>query len=318
MKKKIRQVLIAFSEMKRDSHIATAGEFERSRLEADIIRGVHSIEKGLCLENPRKGFGVAKIKNLFSLAERYLSLGAEDIDCINFIVGGVSAYLAYHDGIGYQSDDITEIRSKYEDLLKKIAPNDGIYGGISTLSSDDMNFDVKEIEKLFETRHSIREFSGERVEEETIKKAISLAQRSPSACNRQGVRVYSINGEKFLKETGNALEGIGGFAESVDKFLIITGKQSVYSVDEKYQFAVSASIFAGYLTLALHTYNVASCVIQRPLVPREYWIEFRKKYKIPEDEQIVMLIGIGKYKETTKVPLSKRFDVEKVYKSLDK
>lgn len=318
MRKKLAQIRIALREIKRDFHSTGDAEFAKSRLEADIIRNVHSIEKGLCLENPRKGFGIAKISKLFELSEAYLSLKPADLDCLYFIVDGVSAYLDFHSQIGFENDDIKKIRESNETLKKKLPERNEVYGGISTISVSDMDFDMAEIEKLFNTRHSVREFSGESVDDETIQKAIRLAQRCPSACNRQGVRIYSVKGDKFLSDIEQNLEGVGGFAQDVDSFLVITGKQSAYSIDEKNQFAVSASIFAGYLTLALHAYKVGACVIQRPLIPREYWSKFRKKNQIPEDEQIVMLIGIGKYKETTKVPLSKRFDVDKIYRKLDK
>lgn len=318
MKKKLAHIRIALNELKRDFNSTGNPEFAKSRIEADIIRNVHSIEKGLCLEKPRSGFGAAKISDLFSLAEKYLSLNPDDLECLYFVLDGVETYLEYHAKIGFENDTITGIKDKYEQLKSKLPQKTGEFGGIKTVSLSEMNFDMEDVEKLFNTRHSIREFSGESVDEEDIKKAIALAQRCPSACNRQGVRIYSVKGDKFLADIEQNLEGVGGFAQDVDRFLIITGKQSVYSVDEKNQFAVSASIFAGYLTLALHAYKIGACVIQRPLIPREYWSKFRRKNEIPEDEQIVMLIGIGKYKETTKVPLSKRFEVEKIYRKLDK
>ena len=314
MKRKLRQILIARDEIKRDSYVTENKKFEKKHLEAEIIRLVHSIEKGLCLENPRKGFGVAKINTLFSLADKYLSLNPDDYDCMYFIADSVKEYLDFHERENFENEEILAIKNKYDALKSRIPEKDDVYGGIGNISLSEMEFDLAEIEKLFNTRHSIREYSGESVDEETLKKAIALAQRSPSACNRQGVRVYSVDREKFLNDMEESLDGIGGFAQDVDKFLIITGKQSAYRVEEKNQYVVSASMFAGYLTLALHAYNIASCVIQRSLRPRAYWTNFRIKNGIPEDEQIVMLIGIGKYKEETKVPMSKRFSVDKIYR----
>ena len=316
MKRKIRQILIAYRELKRDFKSTGNAEFKKSHIEADIIRLVHSIEKGLCLENSRKGFGVIKIKTLFSLCERYLSLNSDDFDCLYFVLDGVKEYLDFHKKENFENDDILEIKGKYEKLKEKMPERDDVYGGVNQVSLSDMEFDIDEIEKLFNTRHSVREFSGEPVDEETLRKAIKLAQRCPSACNRQGVRVYSVSSEKFLADVEESLDGIGGFAQDVDKFLIITGKQSAYKLEEKNQYIVSASIFAAYLTLALHTYNIAACMIQRSLIPRSYWTKFRMKNKILADEQIVMLIGVGKYKDKTKVPMSKRFDIDKIYRNL--
>lgn len=317
MKKAIRHILIAHRELKRNFRVAKAKEFQTSRLEADIIRNVHSIEKGLSIENPRKGFGALKIKALFSLISKYLELENENIDCVYFAKDALAAYLSYHDVQNYCDDNIKEIQLKYEELIKMLPQQDEVFGGVEIISKSDFDFSISEVEKLFSTRHSVREFSGEGVEDELIKKAIKLAQRCPSACNRQGVRVYSLTSKKLVEVFSTALDGIGGFVENADKFLLITGKLSAYSIDEKNQYIVSASIFAGYLSLTLHAYGIANCLIQRPLTPVKIWDEACEKLSIPKDEHLCMFIALGKYKETTKVPVSKRFDVEKIYKAIN-
>ncbi len=62
------------------------------------------------------------------------------------------------------------------------------------------------------------------------------------------------------------MAGVGGFAEKVDKFIIITGKVSEYRDDEQFQYAISASIFAGYLSITLQTEGIGACIIQRPIL----------------------------------------------------
>lgn len=317
MKSKLRQWIIMYREWKRDNFVAHNPKFEASRLEADIVRYVHSIEKGLSIANPRLGFGVAKIEYMFSLVERYRKIEKNNLDCLYFVCDALQAYLDFHVANDFENENIINIKDKYLELKKQLPPVEEKFGGVDTISISDMDFNVLEIEKLFNTRHSIREFSGEKISDEEIKKAIKLAQRSPSACNRQGVRIYSVSSEKYMKDIGNSLEGIGGFAEDVDRFLLITGKQSAYSLSEKNQYIVSASMFGAYLTLALHAYGIAACTIQRPLTPQRSWIEFCEKNQIPRDEQLVMMIGIGKYKEKCTVPLSKRYAIDKIYRDLD-
>ena len=43
--------------------------------ESKILRQTHIVEKGLSLSNPRKGFGQPKIDTLFSMLDKYISLG---------------------------------------------------------------------------------------------------------------------------------------------------------------------------------------------------------------------------------------------------
>lgn len=316
MKQELKHIIVSLNELKNELLAERKMKNNKNRLEADIIRYVHSIEKGLSIENPRLGFGVSKIMHLFSLAERYLKL-EENGECLYFASDAIKAYLDFHNENSFENQDIKTIKDYYEKLKTQLPDKDDIYGGTTELSVSDMNFNVEEIEKLFNTRHSIREFSGECVDEETIRKAVKLAQRCPSACNRQGVRVYSVKGSDFITGFEQSLDGIGGFADAVDRFLLITGKKSAYTLHEKSQFIVSASMFAAYLTLALHTYNIAACAIQRPLTATKPWENFKKLKGIPADEQLVMLIGIGKYKEKSTVPLSKRFETDKIYRSFD-
>ena len=114
------------------------------------------------------------------------------------------------------------------------------------------------------------------------------------------------------------LEGIGGFADSVDKFLLIAGVQSAYRPGEKNQFAVSAAMFAGYLSLALHAYGIGACAVQRSLFPDKKYDELRLRYNIGKDEQIVIMLGIGNMKDKVKVPVSYRWSLDKIYCNLDK
>lgn len=317
IKRFLIQVYVALKEIQRNIEIIDKDEFMQARLEADIIRYVHSIEKGLSISNPRLGFGIEKIRKLLSLCKIYIEKKYENKECIYFAKDALSAYFSWNKSKSFENEIIKDIELQYNDLFDKIQQMDEIYGGVVEIDKNDLEFDIEQLEKLFNTRHSIREFSGEEVTDEEIRKAIILAQKCPSACNRQGVRVYSISSQKYIDEIGRSLEGIGGFAHDVDKFLLVTAKQSAYGLFEKNQFIVSASMFAGYLTLALHTYGIAACTVQRSLVVNKLWDKFREKNNIPKDEQVVVMIGVGKYKDKTTVPVSKRLNIDYIYRNLD-
>lgn len=70
------------------------------------------------------------------------------------------------------------------------------------------------------------------------------------------------------------------------------------------------------MSLALHAYKIGACVIQRSIRDNEQWDSFRTVNNIPADEQIVVMIGIGAMKDMTTVPVSKRYKVEDIYKTL--
>lgn len=57
--------------------ILSADEYKSRRLEGEIIRNTHSIEKGLSLESVRMGFGYKKIQEAFQQIDCYVQKGGK-------------------------------------------------------------------------------------------------------------------------------------------------------------------------------------------------------------------------------------------------
>jgi hypothetical protein len=94
-----------------------------------------------------------------------------------------------------------------------------------------------------------------------------------------------------------------------DKYMILTSDLLAYNLDEMQDWLVSTSIFAGYLSLALHAVGIGNCVIRKCLLgPSKYNEELRKYCKIPDNEQIVIEIAIGNYADKFKECVSNRMD----------
>lgn len=305
-------------ERKQVVHSAVIAKEER--LKGRIVRLVHSIEKGLSIDTPRPGFGYEKIQKIYGWAKEYLKYDVSDKTCIYMFADALNCYLEYHESIGFTSDKINEIRAMAEEF-GAIKTNDkvtGIYGGVQKIYKKDQNFDNSEIERLFKTRHSIRQFEKGKSCEESIHRAIELAQCAPSACNRQAVRAYVVDTQKFVETYPGNLQGVGGFVENSENIILITGKISPYEEYEYKQFIVSAGIFAGYLDLALHAVGLGSCVVQRSLRPDKVWESYCKIAGIPMDEQIICMMVVGNKKEETVVPVSRRFNTDSIVKFLKK
>jgi len=283
-----------------------------------IVRYVHSIEKGLSVESPRPEFGYDKIQTLYGWIKEYLKIPEIDKTCVYMAADALDAYCSYHENIGIVSTKIMEI-SAIASELENIKNEDrvtGIFGGFQIIEKKDVNFELTDVERLFKTRHSVRQFKKESVSKELIEKAIELAQSAPSACNRQAVRAYAVDAQKFSEIYPGNLQGVGGFIDNCDKIILITGKISHYEVSEYKQYIVSAGIFTGYLTLALHGLGLGACVVQRSLRPDAVWSEFCQNNNIPTDEQLVCLIVVGHMKDKTIVPASRRFDTGKILRWL--
>ena len=154
---------------------------------------------------------------------------------------------------------------------------------------------------MFKTRHSCREFAAESVPGDVITRAVELALRCPSACNRQPFKIYVITPNKFESKLGHKLQ------YKADKMLIITGDVRAFTSGELLDWIVSPSIFVGYLTLALHSLGIGSCVIRKDLVKQSRYNEVLMEVAgIEDSERIILEIFVGFYKDQYMVPVSNR------------
>lgn len=287
---------------------------ELSRHEGEIIRYTHSLEKGLSLENVRPFFGYEKIMEGYSHVKKYLDLGG-DGERPNMFLSALTQYLEYHDNKGLTSAKLEKVRKIFEELSNRIGSNLKS-GGILTMQKP--NYSVEEqkcFAKLFNDRHSVREFAHTPVDQDKLYEAIEMAMRCPSACNRQCYRCYILTKNSF-KSLGD-LSGIGGFADDAEQFLLITGRMSDYRLSENMQWIVTGTVFASYLTLALQAKGIASCFVQRPVLPSKWLYRIWKKLDINKDEQMICLIAIGNFKDEYNVPISHRLTFNKIVKKID-
>lgn len=315
MKKELLQLIHIFQNWRRTYHITCATEFKQERENAEIIRLVHSIEKGLSLENPRLGFGVKKINELFDRCEAYCKIFGNNGFCLKMAYDAIAEYITFHQKKDYIHEDFTKICHRFEAFPYQYSKEK--HGGTLYIDITEGVLSFEQLSDFLTSRHSVRDFSDESISDEELYEAVRLAQTAPSACNRQAVRAYVLSSENLRLLYKDNMAGIGGFAEAADKFILITGKVSAYRMSEYNQYIVSASIFASYLMLALHAKNIGSCIVQRPLQYSKQWKSMLQKYSIPEDEQLVLMLAIGKNKESYTVPVSKRYPTEDILKILD-
>ena len=294
--------------------------FKKNVIDSEIIRNVHSLEKGMSLPQPRMEFGKTKISNLFNLLAIYekqhwdCAESAEPKMAISVLV----SYLSFHKERNYESEYLDYLNRRVNDYVSKnnFTLDNFVFGGTRVLNSISFSkSDIMIFEKIIKSRHSIRDFSDEPVDESVLLKAIELANCCPSACNRQTTRVYLIDKNR-IKSLEKWLSGIGGFAETVPYWLIITGVTSAFNDGEVFQHIVNAGISVGYLVSALTAYGLSSCVVQRPLVYSRTWNNFSKDHNISRDEQVVCFVAVGKSKEQTRVPISYRFDSNHFFRKI--
>lgn len=268
----------------------------KNALEAKILRQTHVIEKGMSLSHPREKFGVKKANELLGFIDEFVAYGykIEESQSVKNSLGVLNAYINYHAARGFYPQDVISHFAKYKQF---IAESDQPFG-IESISRQKLQEKIEgNFYEFFNSRHSVRQFSDRKILSNDIKKAVKLAMRAPSACNRQSCKVYFFDEKKINDELGQLIAGNTGFESEVANYLVITSDISAfYDAFERNQVYVDGGIFAMALVEALHYYGIASCILQNGEFKERNKI-FKEICSIPTNEKIILFIAIGYYKE---------------------
>jgi nitroreductase len=262
----------------------------------------HSIEKGLSFENTRLGFGKKQIHELMDLLDIYREYNFPEDNLVYLTaIDNLNKYVDYHEKRNYDISDTTKQISRY---LKKRETNTG---GTHEIEQSKISTDVKDFFGFSNSRHSVRTFSNKPVDIQLIKKAITMAQNSPSSCNRQPWITRIVNEASHKKKLINNQYGNRGFGETVDTFIIVTSDIQCYdSITERNACFVDGGIYSMNLLYCLHYYGLATCPLSASLTAIQEE-NIRHCFNIPESENLVLFIAVGNYVDNYKVPKSTRY-----------
>ena len=281
---------------------------DETQLTSMITATCHSIEKGMAVENTKPGFSLNAASSLCSLLNEYHNRNySKDCSLIQ------SAHLMLERYINCNKHTKTSIALD-EDIAGNIEIENGIDGGsFETTKSEILKGSKGDFESLVNSRHSIRHFSNEPVDVETLKKAIALAQQTPSSCNRQCARVYIIqNREKFSQVT-KLLTGYKGFTTEFNKLLFVASDLRVFSGSrERNQAYLEGGMFAMTLLYALHFYGLGACALNWAVL-HEKDKKIRKLLNLADSHIIVLFIAVGNIADELKIACSQRLLIDKIH-----
>lgn len=278
----------------------------RNKLLTEILMLTHAIEKAFSLHVKKKGFGMSKIILLEQYVEIYITKYGYN-ESMNVPISLIYKYLNYQKNVDYETDLLNNVQMRIDDLVLRERQNKADFhlAGFYEISKKELlkknNFDFGEFAA---SRFSIRHFSAEEVSYNLVERAIEIAKKSPSACNRQSYRVHVYSGEmkdKILKNQG----GANAFYHESDKAILIAADLNLYYSTEMHLGYVDGSLFAMSLIYAFHSLGVASI----PLTMGRNLSCIRFMYKsnmLPQNEIPVLLIAIGHYPEEISVSMSYR------------
>ena len=175
---------------------------------------------------------------------------------------------------------------------------------------------IDQPERFFFSRFSLREFKDEIVPENVIKRAVSLALKTPSVCNRQAWHIYHTFNHDVKISALKYQTGSKSFGEKIPNLMIITADLKAFmSGKEHYQYWIDGGMFAMSIVYALHSLGVASCCLNWSQSPANDK-RVRSLIDIKPNQTIVMMIAVGWPDELNNVCVSERRPLDEVYSTL--
>lgn len=264
----------------------------------------HQLEKAQTYADQKDGYGKDKLIQIIALLEKYIKFYGID-DLVRTSVGILASHI--ENNHSWKDDTSVSKIHRFQQQLGDLV----IRGGV-----DDYFFERKKgraISELLLTRKSCRVFSGEKIDLKQINQAIQLATLTPSACNRQTVRVHYYDSKEKIRSLVVAQKADIEWCLNSTALLVITSNISYYrNFLERNQYMFDAGLFSMTLNLVLHDMGIGSCFKMAQKHP-SIDSETRKIGGIPAEEEISVLMCIGKYpNESVKVACSNRVSADTV------
>ncbi len=171
-------------------------------------------------------------------------------------------------------------------------------------------------EDFFLSRYSLREFQNKSVSRNVIKRAVELAMKTPSVCNRQPWHVYHADDKRIINAALSFQNGNRGFGHAIPNLMVVTSDLKAFmSGAEHYQHWIDGGLFSMSLIYALHSLGVASCALNWSQSPDKDK-GFRAKLNIQPSHTVILLLALGWPKKNNRVCCSTRRPSNEVLSSL--
>ena len=274
--------------------------------EYEIMLAIHKIEKGLSCKKTRP-FGIDKIKKIIS--------------CINYISKDTYVYnYAYNILVEYKKNyELNKWNDRDEFLLvSTFLNNNNNYkkmnvGSFEYKYADNIEYANIDYDKFMSSRHSIRNFKNQELSSIDIEKAINIARKSPTACNRQMCKIYYAKKAKSKEILKKRAQGLGLFEfDGLNYFVVTYDLSSCLFVGEQYQGLFNAGLVSMNFVNGLHSIGIGSCFIQFGN-RHDDEDEIKKILDIPESERIAIIIVAGYYDTVSRIPCSVRKEKENIF-----
>lgn len=288
--------------------------FKENTLKRDYkaVKIYHRMEKSLSFRNRKATSGWAAAADFVHLMERRHPPNAS---------------LQFHERVGIKvlSDFVSNNAApsnEYAHVLDFLDRHRNLAdgsteGGTRMLSAAELQTGVLHSpEQFFMSRHSVRDFKDVRIDKALLHRALSLATKTPSVCNRQSWFVYHLD-ERTRIDGALALQnGNKGFGHQIPCLLIITADLRAFdTAHERYQHWIDGGMFSMSLVLALHSLGLASCCLNWDQGPMND-LRLRSFLQLNDHHTVLMMLAVGHPNDDIKVCASARRSATDFYKKI--
>lgn len=270
-----------------------------------IMLLVHSIEKGMCMAEPRP-FGHKKVKELLAILSAYPDKGGFEygVGC-----GILRAWLSFFQEHGWEKEEGCEPVQRFLEGCT----DRGLKAGSKVVSRPNVT-EKSSFEEVLFSRHSVRGYQKEKLREEDISFALSCFAKAPTACNRQMCKVYQIENARIKHLLDSTVMGISGFDTDTVHYFIVTYDIAAFEYyGERNQGYLNAGLTAMNFVYGLHARGIGSCFLQWSNKTSED-TKIRGAMGISKSERIAVVIGAGYYPDKSTIPCSCRKSKSDIFK----
>jgi nitroreductase len=284
-------IKVYWYDIKRIVRVTLSEKYAEQRFKRDLSVQYHRVEKGLTMPEIREGFGLKLISDLINQILIYEKKGFQK-KSLEYIqaVSVVNEYIDFHKGINYIFDpEFTHKLSQFECRYSDIK---GV-NQIKTTRDEYFLHNESPFEDFSISRHSVRNYTNKEIPLSVIENCITIAQTSPSFCNRQPSRVHIVKSKNKKAETLRLQGGNRGFGHLADTVLVVTSVISTtIGPTDRYANHLNSGMFCMNLLYALHYNKIGACSLNWS-VTNDRDQQLRQLLNIQDNEFVVMVITCG-------------------------
>jgi nitroreductase len=274
------------------------------QLQYRMRRGIHRLEKGLSMRERRPVFGLDYIAQV---VRDYCLIRSSGLDAAETLADEMYWYEAVLDRYftGCNTDKPHFVRAKAEYVAARRMPPAQLHRSPYLASERPAPAVTSaQFEQLAIRRRSVRWFNQQPVERSTLETAAVTAAQSPSACNRQSVRIELYDKPEDARRIGRLPPGAAGLYQNFPALAVLIGDLSAYAYErDRHAIYVDGGLKAMTFMYALESMGLSTCALNWP---DNGHLDNRaaKELGLEMHERVVLMIAIGHADPDGLVPYS--------------